>query len=150
MINVYISSDHRGFDLKNELLSTFSLPEGFSFSDLGPAVLDETDDYNDAAKRVSEAVLHAPGSFGILVCGSGTGVAIAANRHAGIRAVVGWTPKIAELARAHEDANVICFAADFQNSSEAKDALQSFLTSVFSEEPRHVRRINRLDEMEIL
>ncbi len=150
MTNVFISSDHRGFNLKNELLSTFSLPEGFAFSDLGPTVLDKTDDYNDASKLVCESVLNTPESFGVLICGSGTGVSIAANRHAGIRAVVGWNSEIAKMARAHEDANIICFAADFQKVSEASSALQSFLTSVFSAEPRHIQRINRLDEMEIL
>ena len=152
MPTVFIASDHRGFGLKNKL--KLEHPE---FIDLGPAQLDPSDDYNDAAIAVAKKVLEAPGSFGILICGSAIGVSIQANRFKGIRAAVVSDIESAKKTREHNDANVLCLSSDHLLSSpdplESETALENisalvdtFLSTPFSGEPRHVRRIKRLDK----
>lgn len=152
MPEVFIASDHRGFSLKTKL--KLEHPE---FVDLGPAEFNKDDDYNDAAISVAKKVLETPGSFGILICGSAIGVSIQANRFKGIRAAVVSDLESAEKTREHNDANILCLSAD--HVMNAKDPLESekaledvsalvdtFLKTPFSGEPRHVRRITRLDE----
>lgn len=152
MSSVFIASDHRGFDLKNHLKSAFP-----TFSDLGPSKFNPDDDYNDAAITVAKKVLETPDSFGILICGSAIGVSIQANRFRGIRAAIVSDLETAKLAREHNSANVLCLSADKFNSStnplELETAFENivpivktFIATPFSNEPRHLRRINRLDE----
>lgn len=152
---VFIASDHRGFSLKNKL--KLEHPE---FVDLGPAEYNPDDDYNDAAINVARKVLSTPDSFGILICGSAIGVSIQANRFRGIRAAVVSDLETAGKTRAHNNANVLCLSAD--HLADSPDPLESeksledlsaivdtFLSTPFSNEPRHVRRINRLDKEEV-
>ena len=144
-LTVFIASDHRGFELKTRLVEDFP-----SLTDLGPVELNPDDDYNDAAISVSKHVLNTPGSFGILICGSAIGVSIQANRFKKIRAAICSCPESAKLSRLHNDANVLCLSSDKIKSPEDYEKLKStiiaFLETKFSNEPRHVRRINRLDE----
>lgn len=140
MATVFIASDHRGFSLKQKLKSAF-----LDFLDLGPATFDPEDDYNDSAIAVAKKVKSTPDSFGILLCGSAIGVSIQANRFRGIRAAVAQDAKSAKLTRLHNDANVLCLSADTISLRRAKKITHTFLSTPFSNEERHLRRIKRLD-----
>lgn len=141
---VFVASDHRGYDAKNALVS--ALNGEYSISDLGPFELNPDDDYNDPAIAVAKAVKSTSGSKGILLCGSSHGVAIQTNRFKGIRAIEGFTPELAKLGREHNDANILCLSADFLDNHKIAEIARIFLNTSFSGEERHVRRINRLDE----
>ncbi|MBQ6130241.1 RpiB/LacA/LacB family sugar-phosphate isomerase [Candidatus Saccharibacteria bacterium] len=145
MPSVFIAADHRGFELKNRLLALYP-----DFTDLGPKAYNPDDDYNDAALAVSRNVLETPDSFGVLICGSAIGVSIQANRFKKVRAAVCSCPESAKLSRLHNNANILCLSADRVKTdadfTKARDTLGAFLTTAFSNEPRHLRRINRLDE----
>lgn len=142
---VFLSADHRGFELKRRLLEVYP-----SFSDLGPKEYNPDDDYNDAAISVSRKVLETNGSFGILICGSAIGVSIQANRFKKIRAAICSCPESAKLTRLHNDANVLCLSADKVKTDadfeKTKHIIDAFLSTNFSGEARHLRRIKRLDE----
>ena len=142
---VFFSADHRGFELKHRLLKVFP-----DFSDLGPTTYNPDDDYNDAAIAVSKKVLETTGSFGILICGSAIGVSIQANRFKKIRAAICSCPESAKLTRLHNDANILCLSADKVKTDadfeKTKQTINAFLSTNFSGEARHLRRIKRLDE----
>lgn len=150
---IFIGSDHRGFELKNQLVAYLSgaaedSDESYSVSDLGPFKLDPADDYNDAAILVAQAVKEHAGSFGILICGSAHGIAIQANRFPGIRAIAAYTPELAKIGREHNDANILCLSADFiQDFDTVKQIAKDFLTTQFSGEERHICRNRRLDTL---
>ena len=160
MAELFIGSDHRGFELKNKLVAALSggaapdeqisarAEDGSEYvvSDLGPFEYDETDDYNDAAIAVAKAVASQPGSKGILVCGSGNGVSIQANRVKGVRAIAPTLPDLARLGREHNDANILCLSADFLEYNKVAELANIFLNTKFSGEERHARRNHRLDE----
>lgn len=146
MPKIYIASDHGGYDVRRYLLEHFNLPADCQWVDLGPAVQDPSDDYNSPALAVAKAVLADPGSLGVLICRSGHGICIQANRLKGIRAIMGLTPELAAVGRAHNDANILCLSADFQTSSDMSQVLDTFLRTTFSGEERHQRRINALDK----
>lgn len=141
---VFISSDHRGYNAKNTLVS--ALNGEYSVSDLGPFELNPDDDYNDAAIAVANAVKSYDGARGIIICGSAHGVAIQANRFKGIRAIECTEPELAKLGREHNDANVLCLSADFTDAETMATIARVFLNTDFSGEERHIRRIKRLDE----
>jgi ribose 5-phosphate isomerase B len=141
---VFISSDHRGFNAKNALVA--SLNDEYTVTDLGPFELNPDDDYNDAAIAVAKAVKSYNGAKGIIICGSGHGVCIQANRFKGIRAIDGFTEELARLGREHNDANILCLSADFLSEDQMTTIARIFLNTTFSDEERHIRRINRLDE----
>lgn len=166
-MQIFVASDHRGFELKGRICAflvraPFTASTPVNVVDLGPKYYDKNDDYNDPARAVASAVLTArkigeKDAFGILICGSAIGISIQANRFKGIRAAVVHSLETAESARSHNDANVLCLSADELNNAE--DPLESetayedlfalvekFLTTPFSDEPRHKRRIKRLDE----
>ncbi len=160
MAEIFIASDHRGYELKNKLVAALSggapleeqinlyAEDGSQFlvSDLGPFEENPDDDYNDAAIAVAHAVKDNPGSFGIIVCGSGNGVSIQANRVKGVRAIAPTMTEIARKGREHNNANVLCLSADYLNYEEVLNLITAFLITKFSGEERHVRRNNRLDE----
>ena len=144
MTKIFIGADHRGFEKKN-LLADF-LKQNYEVVDLGATSYQETDDYNDYAQNVAKSVLTNPGSKGILLCGSAHGISIQANRFKGIRAIVGFNTELAEIGRKHNDANVLCLSADFQDVEEMKNIANKFLSTDFLNEDRLARRNNRLDE----
>lgn len=133
----YIASDHAGFDLKQDLLRVTS-----GGVDLGTHSKDSCD-YPDFAHELSRKVLEKK-CFGVLICGSGVGVSIAANRHKGIRAALCFSEEIAELARKHNDANVLCLGARFLDSANALKIFQKFMMTDF-EGGRHLRRVTKID-----
>lgn len=136
-----IASDHAGYDLKNHLLG--------ELEDLGQATLDlgpennASVDYPDFAHTLCKLVEEGEADLGILICGSGTGMAITANKHLKIRAANCWNTEIAQLARAHNDANVLCLPARFISVAEAVSILKTFLSTTF-EAGRHEQRVAKI------
>ena len=135
--NIYIASDHAGFKLKSELLKIFT-----KILDLGTKS-NESVDYPDFAHKLTKQVLKNKENVGILICGTGVGMSIAANRKKGIRAGLANNSKIARLIRKHNDANVLVLPGKFINTTEAKKSVQAFITTKF-ESGRHKKRINKI------
>tara|TARA_B100000614_G_scaffold82891_1_gene74372 strand:- start:214 stop:633 length:420 start_codon:yes stop_codon:yes gene_type:complete len=134
---VYIASDHAGFKLKSQLLKIFS-----KMADLGTKS-NESVDYPDFAHKLTKEVLKNKDNLGILICGTGVGMSIAANRKKGIRAGLVNNTKTARLIRKHNDANVLVLPGRFINTNEAKKCVQAFLSTKF-ESGRHKKRINKI------
>ena len=139
---IYFASDHAGFELKGKLLS-FVRALGYDVTDLGAAELDPEDDYPQFITPCAEMVAREADAKGIILGGSGQGEAMAANRIKGVRAAVyyGGKPELVPLARQHNDANVLSIGARFVTEAEATAAVQAFLETPFSAEPRHIRRL---------
>ena len=134
---IFIASDHAGFNLKKQII--YSKEE---FVDLGTNNEDKVD-YPDFAENLALKVNSNDGSKGILICGSGIGMAIAANRFKGIRAGLAFNPEIAKLMREHNDANVLVLPGRFMDVHEALKCVENFLNSNF-EGGRHQNRVNKL------
>jgi ribose 5-phosphate isomerase B len=146
-MNIFIASDHAGYEMKKVLISHLELL-GHVVVDKGPDHLDPTDDYPDFVSLVAEGVAEEHShAFGIVIGGTGTGEAIEANRLFGIRAVAfyGGPEEIIKLAREHNDANILSLGARFISEEEAKRAVDLFLQTKFSGDERHKRRILKLD-----
>jgi ribose 5-phosphate isomerase B len=138
-----LGSDHAGFALK-QLLKTSLQQWGISFEDLG--TLNEASvDYPDFAHAVASGVASGKYRFGVLVCGTGLGVSMAANRHKGVRAAVCTDSYAARMARQHNDANVLCLGARIVGPGVAEDVLKAFLDAAF-EGGRHAKRVAKIDE----
>jgi len=137
-----IGADHAGFALK-ELLKQELAALGFEPLDLGTHSADSTD-YPDYAHPVAQRVETGEAARGVLLCGTGLGMAYAANRHPGVRAAVAWTPEIARLARAHNDANVLVLPARFVSDAEGREILRAWLSTPF-EGGRHERRVHKIE-----
>lgn len=140
-MKIAIGGDHAGFEYKQQLIQ-FITEKGYEVKDFGP-YSDESCDYPDFAHPLAAAVEAGEYRFGILICGSANGVAIAANKHQGIRAAIVWQKVLAELARQHNDANVVCLPARFITLNEAKELALTFLTTEF-EGGRHQRRVDKI------
>ena len=138
-LSIAVGSDHAGFEYK-ELLKDFL--EKANIKDFGTHSADSAD-YPDFAHPVASAVEAGEFTFGILVCGSANGVAITANKHQGIRAAICWTEELAELARKHNNANVLCIPARFISTDLAKSITTKFLTTEF-EGGRHANRVDKI------
>lgn len=139
---IYLGADHAGFSLK-EQLEPWLLDQGYCVEDLSPTY-NARDDYPEIGFKVARAVAKDPASMGVLICGSGVGVAIAANRIKGARAFDAHTAKEAALAREHNDANIITLSGWHVNAKNAKALLKIFLTTPFSKAVRHHRRVTQL------
>jgi len=141
-IKIAIGSDHAGFDLKEQLLA-YLKTKNYPVSDKG-CYSKERADYPDYGHAVATAVLNREADFGILMCGSGNGINMSANKHKGIRAALCWNSEIARLARQHNDANILVLPARYITESEAKKCVDVFLTERF-EGGRHQARIEKID-----
>ena len=139
---IAIGCDHAGFDCKEDLIS-FLEGEEMEYRDFG-TFSKEPVDYPDFAHPVAEAVESGEYSFGILLCGSANGVAIAANKHAGIRAAICWGEELAELARKHNNANILCIPARFVRDGDAEKMLDIFMNTEF-EGGRHSDRVAKIN-----
>lgn len=138
---VAIAADHAGFELKSEL--KVQLAEmGYSVLDLGTGG-PEMVDYPDFAQALVDALRHGPAERGVLVCGSGIGMSIAANRHSGIRAALCHDPDAARISRQHNDANVLVFGARVIDTELARQCVKTFFNTPF-EAGRHARRVAKL------
>jgi ribose 5-phosphate isomerase B len=138
---VAIGSDHAGFELKEYIISYMEGKE-IKFKDFGTYSAASVD-YPDFAHPVAKAVESGEYAFGILICGSGNGVCITANKHQGIRAALCWETEIASLARQHNDANIICIPARFISESVAEEMIDVFMNATF-EGGRHSNRVNKI------
>lgn len=145
---IYLGADHRGFNLK-ETLKEFLKERAYEVVDCGNAVYDEKDDYPDFARLVAEAVGKNPeGSRGILVCGSGAGMDIAANKAKGVRATIALSSDQVYDARHDDDINVLALASDFADPADAQKMTRTFLETPFAGEERHRRRLKKIAELE--
>ena len=138
---IAIGSDHAGYDYKEDLIS-FLEGKGLSFKDYGTHSKDSVD-YPDFAHPVAKAVEDGEASFGVLICGSANGVAITANKHQGVRAAISWGEELAQLAREHNNANVLCIPARFVREGDAEKMLDIFINTPF-EGGRHETRVNKI------
>lgn len=140
-MKIAIGSDHAGFDYKEHLRQKFT-EQGFELTDFGAYSTDSAD-YPDFAHPVAQSVEDGKADFGILICGSGNGVCITANKHKGVRAALCWNNDLAALARQHNNANVICIPARFVDMETALSMAQTFLRTEF-EGGRHQRRVEKI------
>ncbi len=141
-MKIAIGSDHAGFQLK-ETLRTYLHNKGFDVKDFG-TFSEERADYPDFAHPVASAVEHNEVDMGVLVCGSGNGVNMSANRHHGVRSALCWTEEIAKLARQHNDANIIALPARFISIEEAEKCVDAFFSTSF-EGGRHTDRVKKIE-----
>ena len=151
---IYIGSDHAGFDMKQELIP-FIEELGYEVIDFGAYIYDAVDDYPDFISPVAKAVaLNPESNCGIVLGGSGQGEAIVANRYPNVRAVVYYgEPSMfgkhdfIKISREHNDANILSLGARFLKMKEAKKAVEIWLTTHFSNEERHIRRIKKIERI---
>lgn len=140
---IYVGADHAGFQLKERLVDELKRL-GYEPVDVGPKAMDPTDDYPDYARPVAQAVSKGEVKRGVLTCGTGLGMAYVANRFPRVRAAVAWSPDIAELARRHNDANVLVLPSRFVSEEEGMEILHTWLDTAF-EGGRHQRRVAKID-----
>lgn len=140
-MKIAIGADHAGFAYKTEL-KKFLENKGFEVEDLGTHSTDSVD-YPDFAHPVAQMVEKQEANWGILICGSGNGVAITANKHQGIRAALCWSVELAKLARQHNDANILCLPARFVSLDEAMAMVAAFAHTEF-EGGRHSKRVDKI------
>ena len=142
---IILGADHAGFAMK-ELFRRYCEKEGIAYLDLGPYCVDPKDDYPDYAHAVARKVQRSKGKDqGVLICGSGVGMSIAANRYKGVRAALVWTPALAALSKEHNHANVLCLANRFITDKQGLSILKAWLRTPYAKEKRHLRRVKKLD-----
>jgi len=146
-MRVHIGGDHAAYDLKCTLV-TYLEAKGYEVVDHGPQCFDAQDDYPVAVLRTAEAVSGDLGAFGIVLGGSGNGEQMAANKVRGIRAALAYNVELAELARTHNNAQVLSMGARMNTVEEAKAMVEAFLTTEFSGDQRHVRRLAMVERYE--
>ena len=144
-MKIALASDHAGFEEKEKVKKTLD-DLGIEYADMGTTSNDSVD-YPDFARKVGEAVADGEYEKGLLVCGSGTGMAISANKVRGIRAAVAWTEEIASLARRHNNANVLSLPARFSTPEEIAKIVKAFFTTDF-EGGRHEKRVEKIEQLE--
>ncbi len=144
-MKIAIGSDHGGFSLK-EVIKKYLIEKGYEVKDFG-CFSEESVDYPDYAKKVAQAVAKGEYSVGVLMCGTGIGISIAANKVKGIRAALCHDGLTARLAKQHNNANIICIGGRTTGVETAKDIVDNWLNSEF-EGGRHLRRINKIKDME--
>lgn len=143
---IYLASDHGGFELKNQIKNHLEF-RGFEVEDMGNHVYDENDDYPDFTIKAIEKVLEDPdASRAILLCRSGVGEVIMANKFKDIRATLSWTPEHARISREKNDANVLSLPADYLSIEDSIKIVNTWLASSFSQEERHVRRLKKIEK----
>ena len=140
-MRIYIASDHAGFEMKEAIKQHFNT--GFEWEDLG-TFSSESVDYPDFAHPLAEAVAKSSDARAVLLCGTGNGVAMTANKHADVRAALCWNTEIAALARQHNNANVVVLPARFIPTEEAFAIVDTFFNTPF-EGGRHARRVEKIN-----
>ncbi len=136
-----IGADHAGFELKSAIISHLTAV-GYTMKDFG-CYSEESIDYPDFGHPVAEMVEQNEGMLGILICGSGNGINMTANKHQGVRSALCWKNELAELARLHNNANIIALPARFISTEEGLEMVNTFLTTAF-EGGRHERRVEKI------
>jgi ribose 5-phosphate isomerase B len=143
MLKIAIGNDHRGYALKREIVEKYKTQ--FEFIDCGTNDAKSTD-FPIYAQRVSKKILEKEVDFGVLICSSGIGISIAANRNKGIRAALCFNSTMAKLTRQHNNANILCMGADMIGVSVAFDMFETFFVTENLTEDKYVRRNNMMDE----
>jgi ribose 5-phosphate isomerase B len=144
---IYIASDHRGYELKNKLAALLS-QAGYKVSDAGPLQHNPSDDYPEyVAKAIAGLSEDLENNRAILLCGSGVGVCVAANKYKGVRAALAWQVEVARSSRNDEDANALCLPAEHLEAEEAFEITKQFLETPFSGAERHIRRLKEISEI---
>lgn len=145
---IYIAADHGGFKLKQHLIK-FLQKQRLEFKDLGPSKFKDGDDYPDFGTKVAKQVSKNPVSnLGILICRSGQGMCIVANKFDGVRAALVWNVASAKQSRNDDMANILCLPSDFINSSQAENIVKTWLATPYSSDKRHMRRIHKISKLE--
>jgi len=146
-MKIYIGADHRGYELK-EKIAKWLFEMEHAFWDVGADSLNPEDDYTKYAEEVASLVAKTPGSRGVLVCGSGVGADIAANKFDGVRAAIGKDVFQVEAGRNDDDMNILVIAADYTDEREVKAMLIAFLETKYSAKPRYERRLEEITRIE--
>lgn len=147
-MKIYVGADHRGYRLRQSLIE-YLRRAGYDVIDDSSPKLDPADDYPVIAQRLVKDILTSDDKqpLGILICGSGQGICMAANRFKGIRACLGYNREAVRAARKDDDANVVCLPADVLEKDAANLLVETFLNTQFVPEPRYVRRIQEMDDV---
>ncbi|MDR2526838.1 MAG: ribose 5-phosphate isomerase B [Rickettsiales bacterium] len=143
MLKISIGCDHRGYEVKKNVIEKYK--DKFEFIDCGTNSLDSTD-YPIYANRVCKKILDKESDFGILICSSGIGISIAANRHKGIRAALCFNDTMARLTRLHNNSNILCFGADIVGISVIYEMIDVFFTAQFLGDDKYQKRNDMIDE----
>lgn len=146
-MRIHVGSDHAGLEFKNRIIEHLTA-QGHQVIDHGPFEYDALDDYPKFCFPAAEAVAKDPGSFGVVLGGSGNGEQMVANKVKGIRAALVWSLETAKLAREHNDANVIALGGRMHPEKFCLDLVDAFLATPFTGEERHVRRIGQISQYE--
>lgn len=146
-MKIYVGSDHRGFKLK-EKIKDWLFRWGYDVKDKGADRFDPSDDYTLYAEKVAKEVVKEKGSRGILLCGSGVGVDIVANKFDGVRASIGKSSKQVKAGRKDDDMNVLVIAADYTSEDEVRRMIKVFLETKFDKALRHRRRLEQIKKIE--
>ena len=146
-MKIVIASDHAGFVYKNILLKDIS-DHGYEIADLGTYAETPPSDYPDHAANIANAIIAGQAERGIIICGSGVGVSVAVNKFKGIRAGVCHDTYSAHQSVEHDDANVLCIGERVVGIELAREIIFSFLKAVFSNEPRHQKRLDKINAIE--
>ena len=146
-MRLHIGSDHAGLELKNELLAHL-VNNGHDVTDHGPYEYDALDDYPDFCIPAAQAVAKDASSLGIVIGGSGNGEQISANKVKGIRSVLAWSIETAKLGKEHNNANVVSIGGRMHSIQECKAIIDTFIATPFSNDERHIRRINKIAKFE--
>ncbi len=147
-MEIYVGADHNGLEMKEELVEWLR-EKGHQVTDMGPSALEKDDDYPDYGIKVAKAVAEDPKNrHGILLCGSGVGMAVVADKVPGIRAALVHDPAVAQAARRDDDMNVLALGSQYISLAQAKKVITAWLTTPFAAEKRFVRRINKIRQHE--
>jgi len=144
-MEIFIGSDHAGYEMK-KVLKEYLQNKNIKVTDIGAFSGEKSVDYPDISREVCEKVLEYPGSLGIIICGTGQGSAMAANRFKKIRAALCDSEYLAEMARSHNHANVLCLGARVINDDLAKKIVDKFLSTQPDNDERHKRRVDKIDK----
>ena len=148
-MKIIIGTDHRGFDLKEEILASEALKDdGVEWVDVGAAGYMPDDDYTTYAKSATGALMNHDGEMAVLLCGSGAGICIAANKVNGIRCSIGINTAQVTAARRDDNINVLAIAAEYTDPSEVIEMIRVFVDTPFSNEPRYQHRIDQISAIE--
>ncbi len=145
-MTIFIGADHRGFALKNQLIE-YLQEKNIRVEDLGNFQLEPLDDNVDFAQKVAQAVLQKPEEFlGVVICGSGVGMSIAANRNKGIRCAVGFNEAQVKHSRENDHVNMLSLPSNYINIDTAKILLDAFISTQPKQEEKYLRRVKKLDQ----